>query len=132
ADGGVVHALGKADLAQGRVALRYADAEAKIVAVPTPNLQHLLRRFAHRDGHLDCALRRFRCGQRIIEKDHHPIAAVVVERPLEAGHNRPECGVIVAQEGHYLFRLGPLGKSGETAYIAEDDDNLATMTFEDA
>jgi hypothetical protein len=32
ADRGVVHALGKANLAQGRTALRYADAEADIVA----------------------------------------------------------------------------------------------------
>src|SRR5437762_14031676 len=47
ADGGVVHALGEPDLSQGRVALRDANAEAEVMAVPTPGLEHLLRRLAH-------------------------------------------------------------------------------------
>jgi len=40
--------------------------------------------------------------------------------------------VVVAQERHDLFRLGPLGKAGEAAHIAEHDDDLAAMAFEDA
>jgi hypothetical protein len=43
-----IHALGKADLAQGRVALRNADAEADTVTVPPLGLEQCLRRLAAR------------------------------------------------------------------------------------
>src|SRR5213076_2082124 len=48
ADRGVVHALGKADLAQGRVALGDADAKAEIVTMPPPQAQERLSPLAHR------------------------------------------------------------------------------------
>ena len=55
----------------------------------------------------------------------------MVERALEARDDRPERRVVVAQERHDLFRLGALGKAGEAAHIAEHDDDLAAMAFED-
>src|ERR1041384_5964334 len=87
-------------------------------------------RIAH--GHLDCSLGRFWRGQGVIEENHDPITAVMVESALVARHNRPERGVVDAQQGHDLFRLGALGEGGEAADVAEHDDDLATMTFEDA
>ena len=44
----------------------------------------------------------------------------------------PHRGVVVAQQRHHLFRLGALGKAGEAAQIAEHDNDLAAMAFEDA
>src|SRR5690348_2152652 len=96
ADSRVVHALRKPDLPQGRVALRNADAEAEIVAVPTPCFENLLRRLAQCHGHLDCALGRFWRRQGVVEEHHHPITAVVIERPLEPCHDWPERSVVVA------------------------------------
>src|SRR5215470_13943804 len=48
ADRGVARAFGKADLAQGRVALRDASAETKFAAMATPSSNQLARLFAHR------------------------------------------------------------------------------------
>jgi hypothetical protein len=56
----------------------------------------------------------------------------MVERTLEARDDRPHRGVVVAQEGHDLFRLDALGKPGKAAQVAEHDDDLAAMAFEDA
>ena len=56
----------------------------------------------------------------------------MVERALERGNDRPQRGVVVAQQGHDLLRLGALGKGGEPAQVAEHDDDLAAMAFEDA
>jgi hypothetical protein len=50
ADRGVAGAFGKADLAQGRVALRDAGAETKVAAVAAPSGNQLARPFAHAAG----------------------------------------------------------------------------------
>ena len=55
----------------------------------------------------------------------------MLERALEAGDDRPHRGVVVAQQRHHLFRLGALGKGSEAAQVAEHDDDLAAMAFED-
>jgi len=55
----------------------------------------------------------------------------VVEGTLERGDDRPHRGVVVAQRGHHLFRLGALGKAGKAAQVAEHNDDLAAMAFED-
>ena len=54
----------------------------------------------------------------------------MVERALERGDDRPQRGVVVAQQRHHLLRLGALGKGGEAAQVAEHDDDLAAMAFE--
>jgi 5-formyltetrahydrofolate cyclo-ligase len=63
ANRGVVHALGEADLAEGRVALGDADAKADVVPVPAPGFDYRCRRLAHRHGHLYRALGRLRAPQ---------------------------------------------------------------------
>jgi len=82
-DGGVVHAFGKADLAQGRESLRDANAEAEIMAVPTPSLAHLFCGLAHCDGQSRLPAPSVQRRQRVIEEHYDLIAAVVVERPLK-------------------------------------------------
>src|SRR6516162_11665196 len=130
ADRGVVHALGEADLAEGGVALGNADPETDIVAVPPPGVEQYLRRLAHRHLHVDRPFDRIGSRQRIVEEHHDPVAAIMVDRAFEAGNDRPERGVIVAQQCHDLLRLGALGKGSEAAQITEHDDDLAAMAFE--
>jgi len=56
----------------------------------------------------------------------------MVERALERGDDRPHRGVIIAEQRHDLLRLGALGKPGKATQVAEYDDDLAAMAFEDA
>src|SRR5215472_12961185 len=131
ADRGVAGAFGKADLAQGRVALCDAGAETKFAAVATPSSNQLARRLAHRDRHLDGALRRVRTRHGIVEKHHDPVARELVECPLELANKRSQRAVVLAQKIENLFWFGGLSEGGVAAQIAENDDDLATMAFED-
>src|SRR5215472_8635053 len=82
ADRGVAGAFGKADLAQGRVALCDAGAKAKFAAVAAPSSNQLARLFAHRYRHLDRAFGGIGARHRIVEEHHDPIPRELVERPL--------------------------------------------------
>ena len=55
----------------------------------------------------------------------------MVERPFRRGDNRPERAVILAQQIEHLLRLGGLGEGGKPAQVAEHDDDVAAMGFED-
>ena len=55
----------------------------------------------------------------------------MVERPLRRGDNRPQRAVILAQQIEHLLRLGGLGEGGKPAQVAEHDDDVAAMGFED-
>ena len=55
----------------------------------------------------------------------------LIERALERSDDRPQRGVVVAQQCHDLFRLSTLGKGGKAAQIAEHDNDLAAVAFED-
>src|SRR4029077_20613763 len=97
-DRGVAGAFGKADLAQGRVALRDAGAKAKLMAVAAPVGYQLSRCFAHRDRHLYRALSRVGTRHRIVEEDHDPVARELVERALVLADQRPQRAMIFAQK----------------------------------
>jgi hypothetical protein len=56
----------------------------------------------------------------------------MVDRELVLRDERPHRGVVVAQQRHDLLGLGALGKPGTAAQVAEHDDELAAMAFEDA
>ena len=55
----------------------------------------------------------------------------MVERPLRRADDRPQRAVILAQQVEHLLRLGGLGEGGKPAQIAEHDDDVAPMRFED-
>lgn len=55
----------------------------------------------------------------------------MVERALELGDERAKRAVVLAQEVEHLLGLGGLGKGGIAAQIAEHDDDLAAVAFED-
>jgi hypothetical protein len=44
---------------------------------------------------------------------------------------RPQRAMVLAQKVQNFFGFGGLGKGGVAAQIAEHDDDLATMAFED-
>jgi hypothetical protein len=55
----------------------------------------------------------------------------VVDRALDAGDDRAHRGVVVLEQRHDLLGLGALGKPGKAAQVAEHDNDLAAMAFED-
>src|SRR5262249_25749405 len=121
-----------ADLAEGRVALRDPSAEPKRAATSsTPGSYQLTGRLAHRHRHLDRALGRIGDLHRVVEENHDPVAGKLVERALELADQRAQRTVILAQEIENFLRFGGLGEGGVAAQIAEHDDDLAAMAFED-
>src|SRR5262249_8333201 len=86
---GVSGALGKSDLAQGRVTLGDASAKSQLATSLVPGRSQRRRSLAHRDGHLDRALGRIGDRDGIVEEHHDPIAGELVERPLELADQRP-------------------------------------------
>ena len=54
----------------------------------------------------------------------------MVERPLELTDEGSQRAVVFAQEIENLLGLGRLGEGGVAAQIAEHDDDLAAVAFE--
>src|SRR5262249_41240888 len=118
----VAGALGKSDLAQGRVTLGNANTKAQLATSLTPRNDQRRCSLAHRDGHLDRALGRVGDRYGVVEEHHDPIAGELVERALELADQRPQRAVIFAQEIQHLLGLGGLGEGGVAAKITEHDD----------
>src|SRR5215831_368055 len=92
ANSGVARPLGKADLPEGRIALRDASAKAKLAPTPSPRGNQFGRRFAHRQRHPDGALRRVGARHRIVEEHHDPSPenwSSVPSNWLTSGPNAP-------------------------------------------
>jgi hypothetical protein len=73
ADRGVAGAVGKADLAQGREALRNASAKAQIATTLAPFGDQIASGFAHHHRHLYGTLGGVGTWHRIIEEHHDPV-----------------------------------------------------------
>src|SRR5262249_3537201 len=85
----------------------------------------------HRHRHLDRSLGRVGDWYGVIEEDHNAVTGELVERALELADQRSQRPVVLAQEVEDLLRLGGLSEGGVAAQIAEHDDDLAAMAFED-
>src|SRR5262249_15246284 len=81
-DRGIAGAVGKADLAEGRVTLGDTSAEPEQPAASAPSDDQLVRRLAHRHRHSDRAFGRVGAWHRIVEEHHDPIARELIERAL--------------------------------------------------
>src|SRR5262249_40220982 len=79
----VAGALGKSDLAQGRVTLGDANTKAQLATSLAPRGDQRRCSLAHRDCHLDRALGRVGDRHGVVEEDHDAIAGELVERPLK-------------------------------------------------
>src|SRR5262249_3087836 len=85
----VAGALGKSDLAQGRVTLGNASAKAQLATSLAPRGDQRQCSLAHRDGHLDRTIGRIGDRYGVVKEHHDPIAGELVERPLELADQRP-------------------------------------------
>ena len=56
----------------------------------------------------------------------------MIQRALEPGDDRSKRAMVVTQQRSHLFGFCMLGKGREPANIAEHNDNLPAMTFENA
>src|SRR6516164_5243362 len=131
ADRGIAGAFRKADLTERRVTLGDPSTKPEQSATSAPAGDQCARRFAHRHRHLDRALGRVRDRHGVIEEHHDAVAGELIERPLVLADERPERSVVLAQAIEDLLRLGSLREGGVAAQVAEHDDNLAAMAFED-
>ena len=131
ADRGIAGALCKADLTERRVPLSDPSTKPEQSATSTPAGDQCARGLAHRHRHLDGARGRFWDRHRVVEENHDSIAGELVERSLELADQRPQRAVIFAQKIEHFLGFGGLGESGVAAQIAEHDNDLAAMAFED-
>jgi hypothetical protein len=97
----------------------------------TPTSNQLGRCLTHRHCHLDRALRRVGTWHRVVEEHHDPVARELVERALKLARQWPQRAVVLAQKFEDFLRLSGLGEGGIAAQIAEHDDDVAAMAFED-
>src|SRR5205807_5488355 len=59
------------------------------------------------------------------------IAGETIERSFVTVDQRSQRAVILAQDSHYVLRLGGLRKRGKAAHIAEQHDDVAAVALED-
>src|SRR5205814_5535437 len=120
-----------ADLTQSRVTLRDTGTKAQIPTTLAPVGDQPAGCLAHRHCHVDRTRGRVWDRHRIVEENHDAVARELVERPLELAHERSQRSVVFAQEVEHLLGLGGLAEGGVAAQIAEPDDDLAAVAFQD-
>ena len=120
----------KADSAKRRKAMRDTDAEANVVSPTTPRFGQGSDCVTHFKRHEHRLKRRVLHRHRIIEDHHHAVTSVAFERAVVLDDDFADCRMIVAQQGHHVFRVGALGEAGEPAQVTEQRGNLPSMAFE--
>src|SRR5438270_452165 len=99
-----------------------------------PTLRHFAASPAMQARHLDChphgARTRIGEWQRIVEPDHEAVTGEALDGPFELVDERPEAGVVLAQDRHQVFRLGGLGKTGKAAQITKQNGDFPAVTVE--
>src|SRR5205085_11244504 len=98
ANGGIAGALREADLAERRIPLRDAAAEAEVATPLAPGGNQRTRGLAHRHRHVDGALGRVGDRQRVVEEHHDAVARELIERALELADKRAQRAMVFAQE----------------------------------
>ena len=67
---------------------------------------------------------------RIVEDHHHAVTGVAFERAVVLDDDFADGRMVVAQQGHHVFRVGAFGEAGEPAQVTEERGNLPSMAFE--
>src|SRR5215475_11775827 len=124
ADGSVVPAPLEADGADGRIALRDADAHAEIIALLAPGCVEVKGALPHGQGHADGPLRRVGHGHGVVEEDHHAVPREALECPVVLEDEPPHLRVVLAQHAHDLLGIGRLREGGEAAQVEEHNGHL--------
>ena len=66
----------------------------------------------------------------IVEDHHHAVASVAFERAVVLDDDFADGRMVVAQQGHHVFRIRTFGEAGEPAQVTEECGYLSTMAFE--
>src|SRR5262249_15619758 len=131
ADRCIARAFRKADLTERRVTLGDPSTKPEQSATSAPAGDQCTRHLAHCHCHFDRARGRVGDRHRIVKEHHDSVTGKLVERSLELAHKWPERAVVLAQKIEHLLGLCCLSKGGVTAQVAEHDDDLAAVAFED-
>src|SRR5580704_15056306 len=126
----IVEAAFVADIAQSGMARRYADAEAELVAEPTPLLGERRHPRPHFHRHANRALRRIGTRDRIVEDDEQAVTGEMLQRAVKAIDLLAETAIVFLQDRNDVFRLGTLGKGGEPAQVAEHRRDVAAVALQ--
>src|SRR6185437_16937132 len=71
----------------------------------------------------------FSTGTGSLKYHHHAVTSIAFERAVVLDDDFADSRVVVAQQGHHVFRVGAFGETGETAQVAEERGNLSAMAF---
>ena len=129
-DSGIVEASLEADGAERGKPVGNADAEANVVPEAAPGV-----------GQSSEGVAQFKCHQhsleggvlywhRIIEDHHYTITSIAFEGAAVSDDEFADGRMVVAQQGHHVFRVCALSEASETAQVAEECGNLPSMAFE--
>jgi hypothetical protein len=110
-------------------AVRDADAEADVVANPTPLRCQRSDGVSHFEGHADGLEGGVIHRHRIVEDHHHAIASVAFERPAVLDDYFADSGMVVAQQRHHVFRVRTLGEARKAPQVAEQRGNLPAVAL---
>ena len=66
----------------------------------------------------------------VIEDHHHAVTSVSFERAVVLDDDFADGRMVVAQQGHHVFRIGAFSEPGEPAQVTEERRYLSTMAFE--
>ena len=111
-------------------AVSNADAKANLVAEAAPGLRQSSDGVTQFEGHEDSLERGVLYRHRIIEDHHHAVASVAFERAVVLDDDFADGRMVVAQQSHYVFRVGAFGEAGEPAQVTEERGYLSAMAFE--
>jgi hypothetical protein len=111
---GIVEAALKSNRAERRKTVCYPDPEAKVVTEIAPFLNHSPDFSAHIKRHQNGLERRVFHWHRIIENDHNAISKSL-KRATVFDDDLTDCRMIVAQQGHYIFRVSTFREASKSA-----------------
>src|SRR6185437_15111378 len=114
ADRRVIYTILETDASQRRVALRHANAAAKVVPALHPAERQVSDRITHLDGQSNRALWSVIAGQRIVEEDHHAVASEAIKRAFVLANQWSDRTMILGEERHNVFGLRGFGEGSET------------------
>jgi hypothetical protein len=74
--------------------------------------------------------RRILHWHRVIEHHHHSVASVAFERAIVFDDDFADGRVVIAQQGHHVFRVGAFSEASEAPQVAEKRGYLATVALQ--
>src|SRR5262249_38893988 len=96
------------EAAERGIAVRYPNAESKVVAMLAPSVGQLSHAQAHLGRHLDCTHRWVWAGQRIIKENQKSISNKTLDGTLIFVDQGSEAAVVLTKDRHHFLGLSAL------------------------